>query len=268
MTKAEQDRLIADVFARKSLIETEKKNTLQTGHTVVNKYTPGQRAAASKAEVSAAIDEPTVLNAKLVINTTNLIDSHNDCHIPGLWKKTISEIQMLYLLQEHSMKFDKVIADSVKDDLKASTETVSWSELGYSYSGDTEALIFQTKIRKDRNPFMFEQYAKGYVHNHSVGMRYNKLYLCINRDDAEYAAEKDNWDKYYPLVANKEVADACGYFWAVTEAKLVEGSAVVKGSNEATPAMSITNEAADKGTPYNPEPSDDTPKSTISNYLI
>ena len=35
------------------------------------------------------------------------------------------------------------------------------------------------------------------------------------------------------------MADNYGYFWAVTEAKVVEGSAVVKGSNAITPVISI-----------------------------
>jgi hypothetical protein len=65
------------------------------------------------------------------------------------------------------------------------------------------------------------------------------LYLCINSNEAEYSAEKENWNKYYPMVINKEVADEKGFFWAVTEAKVIEGSAVIKGSNEFTPVMEI-----------------------------
>jgi hypothetical protein len=38
---------------------------------------------------------------------------------------------------------------------------------------DTEALVFNVEIDKDRNDFMFNQYAKGYVKEHSVGMRYD-----------------------------------------------------------------------------------------------
>jgi hypothetical protein len=200
----------------------------------------------------------------LVINTTNLIDSHTDCHIPNLWKKSLSETKILYLLQEHEMEFEKIIADSVKDELKAYTENVAWSKLGYSYEGKTQALIFDTQIKKEVNPFMFELYKQGRVYNHSVGMRYVKLYLCANRNEAEYAQEKENWDKYYLLVANKEAANERGYFWAVTEAKVVEGSAVIKGSNECTPVMEIefdknTTEAVEN-TSSNNEPSNDTQK--------
>jgi hypothetical protein len=134
---------------------------------------------------------------------------------------------------------------------------MQWSDLGLNLKGDTEALIFNATISKQRNPYMFEQYAKGYVKEHSVGMRYVKLELAINSDNKWDVEEKEVWDKYYPEIANKEVADERGYFWAVTEAKIVEGSAVVKGSNYATPTISIE---AVKDTPIITEPLKDTQK--------
>jgi hypothetical protein len=39
------------------------------------------------------------------------------------------------------------------------------------------------------------------------------------------------------LIANGEVADKKGFFWAVKEAKLIEISAVISGSNELTPTL-------------------------------
>jgi len=108
-------------------------------------------------------------------------------------------------------------------------------------SGDQslEVLIYETTISKNRNPFMFDQYKNGYVLNHSVGMRYIKIYLCVNSDDPMNTQEKEAWDKYYPMAINPEEADKSGYFWAVTEAKNVEGSAVVKGSNFLTPVLEV-----------------------------
>jgi hypothetical protein len=190
-----------------------------------------------KAQPSTAADllKKDSLRVKVVINTTNLMDSHTDVHMKGIWKKTLKEQKTVYLLQEHQMRFDSVITTNVK----ASTKEYDWSELGYGFKGNTEALVFDAEITKERNAFMFEQYAKGYVMEHSVGMRYVNLEMCINSDEQYYAEEKSAWDKYYPEIANKEEADQRGYFWAVTEAKLVEGSAVVKGSNYATPTISV-----------------------------
>ncbi|KKK49589.1 hypothetical protein LCGC14_3133520, partial [marine sediment metagenome] len=42
-----------------------------------------------------------------------------------------------------------------------------WSELGFDFEGQTQALVFESTIKKERNEFMFKQYAKGFVKNHS-----------------------------------------------------------------------------------------------------
>ena len=87
---------------------------------------------------------------------------------------------------------------------------------------------------------MYEQYANKYVKEHSVGMRYINVYLCVNSDERWWTEEKENWDKYFPMVANKSDAESSGWMWAVTEAAVVEGSAVVMGSNSITPTISIS----------------------------
>lgn len=215
-----------------------------------------EKGEAIKTDSSAA-EKPTTIKASVVINTTNIMDSHGDVHIPGLWAKSVKESKGFYLLQEHKMQFDKIISEKAKPSLK----TMSWSELGYpEYNGFTQALIFDAEIKAERNPFMFDQYAKGYVNNHSVGMRYVNLFLCLNSTDKYDKEEKGHWDKYINDVANKEDAIEAGYFWAVTEAKIIEGSAVVRGSNYATPTISIT--GAGKTTPETIEP----PKGTHVNY--
>jgi len=102
-----------------------------------------------------------------------------------------------------------------------------------------EVLIYEATVSRKRNEFMFEQYKNGFVLNHSVGMRYVKIFFCYDNDAPEYAADKENYNKYYPQILNKEAADARSYFWAITEAKNIEGSAVVKGSNFLTPVLSV-----------------------------
>ena len=181
-------------------------------------------------------DDIEEIVVKVVINTTNIVDSHDDCHIPGIWKKSLKDSPKgFYLLQEHNMTFSSVISDTVN----AYTKKMSWASLGIELLGDTEALIFEAKVSSDRNEFMFNQYLNGWVKEHSVGMRYINLFLCINTTDKFYTQEKANWDKYFPFVANKDDIEEEGYFWAVTEAKIIEGSAVLKGSNYATPTISV-----------------------------
>jgi len=241
------------LYENKSLVLTTKKNTVKHGDVsftpinVVEEYT-------SKAEV---VQDNGILKAELVINSCGIIDSHMDLHVDGLWKKSVSENKNFFLLQEHHMEFDKIIADSVKNNLKAVIKTFTWKELGVKADGSTTCLVFESDIPDDRNPYMHSQYAKGYVMNHSVGMRYVNMFFCVNSEEKYWAEEKKNWDKYISKSINPEQADRFGYFNAVTEAKFIEGSAVVIGSNRATPTINI--ESAKSATQIT-EPSKDTQK--------
>jgi hypothetical protein len=209
-------------------------------------------------EVTKAAIDPEVINldsfnVSVAINSTNLMDSHSDVHVPGIWNKSLKEQKNLYLLQEHKMEFKNIISDEVK----AMVKNMPWSELGFNYPGNTQVLIFNAKILKDRNEYMAEQYAKGRVKNHSVGMRYVSLELAMNSESKFDREEKAVWDKYISQIANKEDAEAQGYFWAVLEAKIIEGSAVPLGSNFATPTISVGKEA---DIITSTEPSNDTQK--------
>lgn len=218
----------------------------------------GERLKAE--DISAAVEK---IRVKAVINTTGLFDSHSDVHIPGIWKKTLQEQKIFYLVNQHAFNFNGILSDEVK----AYTEEISWSDLGIKgLKGTTQALIFEAVLDKNSawfdnadNRKLFNLYKSGKVRNHSVGMRYIKEYFCINSD--AYPDEKDNWDKYYPYVANKEEVDKKNFFWAVTEAKIIEGSAVVRGSNWATPTIeteeikNIEVEAEEITSKTNPEPS-------------
>lgn len=174
------------------------------------------------------------LKVKVVMNTIGLYDSHGDVHIKDIWKRTLSHKSTgLLHLQEHKRSFEAVISNTAE----AYVKTVSWKSLGADYEGSTQALIFESTVKASRNPVMFDQYKNGWVNNHSVGMQYVELHMCINSEERWSEDYKKNWDKYIEYVVNKEDVEASGYFWAVTEAKLVEGSAVLFGSNFITPTL-------------------------------
>jgi hypothetical protein len=217
------------LIAQKKMITKESDSTIH--YVEVDKVLKDET---NKDENETAQDTGK-LKAKLAINTTNLMDSHSDVHLDGTWNKSAKEQKNILLLQEHQMKFGSIISDKVS----VSVKKMTWKSLGFEFEGNTEVLIFDTEIEKNRNEFMFNQYSKGYVKEHSVGMRYVKLDLAINSDSKWDEEEKAIWDKYIDKIVNKEVAENQGYFWAVTEAKIVEGSAVVKGSNYATPVISM-----------------------------
>lgn len=247
---------IAEIVKNKETIIAQKK--------AVMKYADGclyVSLNAGEVVPKEAIDITDLdkIEVKAAINTTNVLDSHGDVHIKGLWNKSLKENKMIMHLQEHKMSFESIISDG--KDLKATTKDMTFKELGFKMDGNTQVLFFESTVKMDRNLYMFKQYANGNVKNHSVGMRYVKLFLAVN--DEDYKEEKAIWDKYYPTIANKEDADAQGYFWAVTEAKVVEGSAVPIGSNQITPTI----EVAAKGTTEVIEPPQGTQKKTIINLL-
>jgi len=189
-------------------------------------------------ETTKAISTPAAFTGEKIkvvsaINTTMVMDSHDDVHINGLWNKSVKENKSFYLLKEHKLTFENIISDQVK----ASVKMMTWKELGYDANGETQVLLFDSMIDKARNPYMFEQYINGWVKNHSVGMQYVSIGLAVNNKD--YVAEKALFDKYIDKIVNKDYAEEKGYFWAVTEAKAIEGSAVPIGSNKITPTLLV-----------------------------
>lgn len=172
-----------------------------------------------------------------VINTTKILDSHNDVHINGLWSKSVKEQRgKIYFLADHSMSVGSVIA--YPKDVKMRLMNVSFKDLGFDHDGETQALVFEINKKDVRH-----SEAKHIIENkidieHSVRMSYVKIELAVNSDEEDFKGEKAVWDKFYDIVANKEDADERGYFWAVKEAKIhEEGSMVLRGSNHATPML-------------------------------
>ena len=71
--------------------------------------------------------------------------------------------------------------------------------------------------------------------NHSIGFRYKIIEIAdANSDDLN---EQKNWDEFYPLAINPELADAMGFFWVVKEIELFEISVVSFGANKLTPYL-------------------------------
>lgn len=253
-----QDEQLKWLFDNRKDLNAQRKSILKNADSFsFSSFAVDEKGERLKADEIA--QDTDKIRVKVVINTTGLFDSHYDVHIPGIWKKTLSETKIFYHVNQHVFNFSGILSDEVK----AYVEDVEWKEIGVKkLDGKTQALIFETVLDKNSpwfknsdNMQVFDLYKAGKVRNHSVGMRYIKDYFCINSD--AYPDEKDNWDKYYPYVANKEEVDSKNYFWAVTEAKIIEGSAVVRGSNWATPTQSVEDikeEAGDDATLDKNEP--------------
>ena len=180
--------------------------------------------------------------ARCAINATNVIDSHLDLHLPKLFNRSVKANKDPLHLNLHRMNdWDAVIADG-PDEVKAYVKSVTWRSIGWDFEGKTDILMHDVRFT-GRNPEMEDRYLKGHVKYHSVGMIYVDFVLCANTDSKYMREEKDNYEQYITQAINPEVAEEYGYFWAVKEAKEVEGSSVVRGSCPATPTISIFTES-------------------------
>jgi hypothetical protein len=178
------------------------------------------------------------LDVKVVANTAWWCDSAMDVLTDKCYDKSIKEKgNLIPHIADHIHRSTSHVGD-VKS---VYTQKVAIKDLGYDAAGDTTALIFETTVREDYNPDTYKFYKNGKINQHSIGLIYLSIGLCIN--DKECLAEFELWKKYYDKVINKEVVDERGYFWIVTEIKLIENSCVLFGCNELTPTIDIADTA-------------------------
>jgi len=250
------------IIENKANLKALKKSAVKEadGFSCILSDTETKKGLVTKAN-EAVEGNPTEIKVRVVGNTTNLLDSHGDVHIDSLWKRTLKASDTKLHLQEHKRSFDMVISS----DAKAYVKNTTFRDLGVDLDGNTQALMLDSTVKLSRNPLMFDQYKNGWVNNHSVGMQYVDMVVCINSEEKWAKEEKENWDKYYPMVANKDVADEAGYFWAVLEAKLVEVSAVLFGSNYATPTLE--NNLKSEESPSEKTESPDGTQKTINTFI-
>lgn len=236
----DQEKVIKWLITNKRDLIAMKKSSIKEADALSGSYFSfigSGEDNVTKGLPSTGIDpEAKVIKARLIINTTKLLDSHGDVHFDQLWNKSLKEGNK-YHVQEHQFNY----AGLISKDTKAFAKQMAWSELGINFKGNTQALVIDsTMAQRDKWPLgtnMFNEYKDGNVDQHSVGMQYITLDLAVN--DNRYDKEFATWEKWFPEVANKEDALNQGWFWAVTEAKFREGSAVLAGSNWATPTQSV-----------------------------
>lgn len=233
---ADKTKLIDWLIANKTELIAQKKSAIKHADAVCFKVPFVSEKDENILKTEAIPESATKIKIRAIINTTKLFDSHGDVHIDQLWNKSLKEGDK-YHAQEHEFNFKGIISDNVK----AFVKQMSWHDLSMNFEGTTQALVFDSIVeRKASWPLgtdMFEMYRTGKVKQHSVGMQYVKIELAVNDD--RYEKEFGVWEKYFDVIANKDDVLNVGYFWAVTEAKFREGSAVLAGSNWVTPTQSI-----------------------------
>ena len=210
---------------------------------------------ATKVITTTERDTENEIYRSIVGNTYYVLDSHGDVHVKGCFTRSISQrgANKIAHLHDHEFKLTaKVGAFESIDEVE-----ISWRELGVDKDGTTTALIADSRIQRELNSKIFSMYKSGSIDQHSVGMYYVRLDLAL--DDEDDTEHYKNWVELIDRIANREDAERCGYFWVVREAKLIEISAVIAGSNPVTPTLPVKTETKQE------DPSKDTLNKQTSN---
>ncbi len=204
-------------------------------------------------------DTEDSLMRRVVANAMNWCDHAMDVLFDDCAKKTIKERKgLIPHIADHIHRSDSHVGD-VKD---ITLEQIELKRLGLKAEGSTQCIVFTTEIRKDYNEKIFFFYKKNKIKQHSIGLQYVKILLCIN--DEEEKEYHDNWKKYIDRVINKEMVESRGYFWAVLEIRLLENSCVLFGCNELTPTLDVKIDTEETQPPTSTEKSQPSPTSEVT----
>lgn len=194
------------------------------------------------------------LLVNVVANMANWFDSHQDVMLPNSWNKSISEkAGLIYHLKDHQHETGGIVGDVQK----MFNQQINLAEIGIvSDVKQSQALMMESIVKSKYDEKTFELYKNGQIKQHSIGLQYVQIDLAVN--DPDFDDEFKVWNQYASQVINKQDVEEYGYFWAIKEAKIFENSAVLFGSNSATPTISIEESKAGEDHLETNEPSNDT----------
>jgi hypothetical protein len=262
-----KEQMFKELMANKEFIIKEKTSN------ILKSCEKGLSVVANQNAIFKALETNKALKLDsdyyyFVVNSSNILDSHRDLHVKGNWDKSVKEQQgKVYLVFDHQLKRNEIIA--MKEDISMFTAEIPFSLIGKNYDGDTYALIYKVAKNKIVNKEAKEWLNDGYSLEASVRMQYVKIELAVNTNDSDSVKEKETFDKYIDVIANKNEFKELDYFWVVKEAKNVqESSLVMFGSNSATGTIQENKTEADVITSEKTEPSDDTQTTEMLKQLL
>lgn len=174
------------------------------------------------------------LNVKVVANAAWWCDSQMDVLTDKSYDRSVKQRgAMIPHIADH-----KWLSTAHVGDVKSVyTQLINLRELGFDAPGKTTALIFETLIREDYNAEVYKFYKRGKINQHSIGLQYFSIDLAINDPDCE--KEIDFWNKYIDKIVNKDYVTEVGYFWLISDIKVMENSCVLFGANALTPTLEM-----------------------------
>lgn len=216
------------------------------------------KSGAVKDAASDDTEDPTdtdIIRVEVIANTALWMDSQSDVLLVDAAKRSIQQRKMLMVhISNHDYKVQSKVGEVVDVQLRV----MAWKDLGVNIPGETQVIVFITDVMKSYDEKIFNQYKAGKINQHSIGLCYisGGIELAIN--DPDYEKEIDFWNKYIDTIGNKDEAIAQGYFWVISEFKLLENSSVLFGSNILTPTLSTTGKM-DGTDPDNDDEGDEPP---------
>lgn len=161
------------------------------------------------------------------------IDSDKDMLLTGCAKKSISERGVgckkgnkIKHLKDHEWSENIARIDVLEErevEFEGRSLTGIYHESFYPESTDSNDMLIKI--------------AAGLYDARSIGYQYENIIYCSR--DSDDIKTRENYDKYIQLAINPEEAERDGYFWAVKEIRLWEGSDVSFGANELTPLLGV-----------------------------
>lgn len=192
--------------------------------------------------------QPEMVDGELPVdiigNMAGWCDSYMDVMIKDNWNKSINDVgasgqKLIYHLKNHGTGYQYTTDSVIGRDPVLYTKMIDLSVFPIKTDiKKAQALMMSSTVMEEYDEKCYYLYRDKQIKQHSIGLQHIKIYLCINSTEEEDTMYKENWDKYYPQVINKDKADSRGYFWAVTESRILEVSAVLFGANELTPVAS------------------------------
>lgn len=192
---------------------------------------------------------PDEILVDAIANLSGWCDSYMDVMIKDNWNKTISDKAIVYHLKNHDYCTDCIVGKN--PELYTKMFPMEYFGLKSDVT-KAQALMMKSIVPKEYDKKTYLLYKDEQIKQHSIGLRYIQIVLCLDSDIEEDVTYKKNWDKYYPIVINKDVVDAYHYFFAVIESQILENSCVLFGANKNTGVFSTSESKADDESPKQP----------------
>ena len=223
-----------------------KKKTIYTGYDALHPESSKQIVSNSQIKLKA-IDKAVTKDLfkdtdyyYFAVNTTNVLDSHNDLHVKGIWNRSAKmQSGKNYLVDTHSLTIKDVIA--YPEDVEIFVADIPFKSIGKDYEGNTEALIY--KVKKDAviGTEIKDAIESGKTMQASVKMQYVQMEIAMKSDAEEDKEELKTYNEYKDQIANiSEFKEEPLYFFVQKEAKNIHESSLVPfGSNSATGKINV-----------------------------